>query len=200
MSEFFRPSPDGCSASGNSNSNKNTNNDDNDGNRENSNSVLDSRGGTSRQHQEPQQQQDLASPSRADPRVRSESCTDELLATGRGKTKEAVGSSAGVDVKEGEGLFPSAAEKTVADRGTSVGEGLGGVGARSSVPRSQSLDLGAADGGRGSRRGSLLAQEEDFSRKKVRARVGCLRVFCERVVLSPRRDRLYHYVEDQRRA
>ncbi|CAM9477883.1 unnamed protein product [Scytosiphon promiscuus] len=93
-----------------------------------------------RQRRRVQEYLRFASPTRADARLRSESCTDELLAAGRARTAEAFGSSPGVDGVVGEGP---------------------------SVPRSQSLDLGAAEGGRGSRRDSSLAQEEDLSRRKI---------------------------------
>lgn len=87
---------------------------------------------------------------RVNPRFRSESCADELLAAGRVTSHEAFGCSARAGVDE-------------AESNASTSGGLAGTAGNSCVPRSHSFDLGT-------RGGNLRASiDEEFSRRKVRA-------------------------------
>ncbi|CAM9132139.1 unnamed protein product [Ectocarpus fasciculatus] len=125
-SGFFRPSSDGTNTE--------------------SNSVIDGR----------PQQQEAGAPSPANPRVRSESCTDELLAAGgRVATEHELSRHPG-------GGCCGAAGGGGADEGRSDS-----AAARGQVSRSQSLDLGRAAGGEHRQPPPGGGAEEELSRRKV---------------------------------
>lgn len=148
-----------------------------------SSNVVDSRGPSShQQHQQQSPQQGQIAPGRANPRFRSESCADELLAAGRITTDETFGScSGGGDGGSrdggGESSCGTAAAAAARRDGTAPGEAPKG---RGQVSRSQSLDLGTAEVDGGERR-DPLGKEAELSRRKVtqhvRGRDGFLSVF-----------------------